>query len=304
VASASLGAGGKRVTLTTSQQQMGTSYVVNVSNVTDATSQKSKIAAAQLPYFSNFFVNSGFEIPTIASGQWPWYDAPSGIAGQGWTFVYPSGVATNNVLGNANAPEGAQAAFVGNGGSISQSIQLTAGTYKVVFMAAARAAGNGSFIVLFDGQAIDTITPPNSGKYIAYATGAIDVPAGTHTFTFSGNSGDSPFIDDVSLEIVTPVHVDVAGKTFIASAVAYPNPFNPSVTFDCYSVKGMKVSVRIFDVAGKCVSMLESASKKPGMHRLVWNGKDTKGKTGASGVYIARVSVDGKGFVRKLMMTR
>ena len=77
----------------------------------------------------------GFELPNVGSG---YLIDPTGSP---WTFSGPSGVAGNNspvTSGNPNAPQGTQVAFAQNGGTISQAVSFTAGTYTISFDAAQR----------------------------------------------------------------------------------------------------------------------------------------------------------------------
>ena len=59
--------------------------------------------------------------------------------------------------GNANAPNGAQVAFIKNNGSISQSVYFDAGTYNISFLATQRAnyqTQNQQIEVLVDGTQV------------------------------------------------------------------------------------------------------------------------------------------------------
>src|SRR5581483_11696633 len=128
------------------------------------------------------------------------YD-PSGVA---WEFNPSSGVAGNGsgfTSGNPNAPEGTQVGFLQMHGSISQSVNFSAGTYTIDFDAAQRGnyqASSQTFEVLVDGNVVGTFTPVGTG-YTSQATNAFTVSAGSHTIEFLGlnpNGGDNTaFID-------------------------------------------------------------------------------------------------------------
>ncbi len=147
--------------------------------------------------------DGGFETPNVGSGGSAYRYNPTGSA---WTFTGTSGLTGNNsgfTSGNPNAPQGSQAAFVQMTGSVSQTLNLAAGTYTVSFSAAQRANYQNSFQtvrVLIDGVAVGTITPSGT-SYATYSTGAFTVAAGSHTLTFVGlnpNGGDNTvFLDQV-----------------------------------------------------------------------------------------------------------
>jgi len=70
-----------------------------------------------------------------------------------------------------------------------------------------------------------------------------------------------------------------------AAHPAYPNPFNPSTSIAFELPRGMQVSLRIFDVAGRLVRELVREELGAGLHRVTWNGADQAGLRQPSGVY-------------------
>jgi hypothetical protein len=71
---------------------------------------------------------------------------------------------------------------------------------------------------------------------------------------------------------------------------AYPNPFESAVGFRLYLDREAELEVTIYDLAGRAVRTLGRRGA-PGEHVLVWDGTDDRGKTVASGVYLARYRV-------------
>ncbi len=65
---------------------------------------------------------------------------------------------------------------------------------------------------------------------------------------------------------------------------AYPNPFNPSVTLDYYLTKDAQTTLRIYDIGGLLVDVLENTYKHKGAYSIKWQ-PDNLG----SGVYIVRL---------------
>jgi enediyne biosynthesis protein E4 len=70
---------------------------------------------------------------------------------------------------------------------------------------------------------------------------------------------------------------------------AYPNPFNPSTNIRFAVPKSDRVSVRIYDVAGRLVKVLVDEQRAAGEHSVVWRGRDRNDRTVAAGVYFVRL---------------
>ncbi len=69
----------------------------------------------------------------------------------------------------------------------------------------------------------------------------------------------------------------------------YPNPFNPETTIKFSLPDAQDVKLEIFNIKGQRVRVLLSESMGAGVHSVVWNGKDSGGRTVSSGTYFYRV---------------
>jgi hypothetical protein len=69
-----------------------------------------------------------------------------------------------------------------------------------------------------------------------------------------------------------------------------PNPFNP-ITMISYDVPagGARVSISIYDIAGRRVRTLLDEQRPAGVFSVQWNGEDDRGQRVASGVYFYRM---------------
>ena len=75
-----------------------------------------------------------------------------------------------------------------------------------------------------------------------------------------------------------------------------PNPFRLSTTFN-YSVPGersQKVSIQIYNVAGRLIRTLVSQTLSPGRYEIGWDGRDSNGGQASRGVYFVRGALDGQ----------
>jgi hypothetical protein len=107
-------------------------------------------------------------------------------------------------------------------------------------------------------------------------------------------------------EISRPV-TGVGAPPLAARAVLrqnYPNPFNPAtvVTFDL-AARG-RVRIEIYDVLGRRVATMADRVFEAGRHRLTWDGRDSRGRAAASGLYICRLDTGTEQDSKKMVLAR
>ena len=81
---------------------------------------------------------------------------------------------------------------------------------------------------------------------------------------------------------------------------ARPNPFNSTVTFDYKVPVECDIEIAIFDILGNKIRILFDGTRGSGLHSEVWDGKDDKGRTVASGTYLYRLKADDYEETRKM----
>jgi hypothetical protein len=84
----------------------------------------------------------------------------------------------------------------------------------------------------------------------------------------------------------------------------YPNPFNPSTTFSFGLPTKTKVDLTIYNIKGQRVTTLVSSSLDKGMHRVVWEGTDSNGKSVSSGVYFYKLKTSDKCVIKKCLLLK
>jgi hypothetical protein len=132
------------------------------------------------------------------------------VAGVGWNFTGAGIQANGSAWGAPSAPNGTQAAFIQQTGSVTQSVTLPyQGIYAVTFDAAQRSGNSENLSVTVGGQATSggaSITPASSSSYTQYTVLTPSLNAGTYNLGFNGlNSagGDnSAFVDAVGVQYV------------------------------------------------------------------------------------------------------
>ena len=71
---------------------------------------------------------------------------------------------------------------------------------------------------------------------------------------------------------------------------AAPNPFNPTTRIRFDLPQPTRVSLDVFNLAGRKVDTLHRATLLPaGSHEVIWDARDGSGRTLASGVYVCRL---------------
>jgi hypothetical protein len=84
----------------------------------------------------------------------------------------------------------------------------------------------------------------------------------------------------------------------------YPNPFNPSTTISFSVARSSDVTLSIFDVRGGLVKTLLRGRREAGVHRVPWDGTDSRGSRVASGVYFYRLTAGSFRETRKMVLLR
>ncbi len=83
-----------------------------------------------------------------------------------------------------------------------------------------------------------------------------------------------------------------------------PNPFNAQTFIGYYLPAWAEVSLTIFNLLGQPVRTLVTGEQPAGVHRVVWDGLDDRGRPVASGVYVYRLKAGRHGAVRRMVVLR
>jgi len=83
-----------------------------------------------------------------------------------------------------------------------------------------------------------------------------------------------------------------------------PNPFNP-VTTVTYGVPAeSRVSLKVYNVAGREVRVLVDDRIEAGYHTVTWDGRDDRGNEVSSGVYFCRMEAEGHEASAKMVLLK
>jgi hypothetical protein len=84
----------------------------------------------------------------------------------------------------------------------------------------------------------------------------------------------------------------------------FPNPFNPTTTIP-FSLPTMEaVRLDIYNVLGQKIRSLVDESRPAGSYRVIWDGRDERGRLMSTGVYFARLLAAGHVKCRKMLLLK
>jgi hypothetical protein len=99
-------------------------------------------------------------------------------------------------------------------------------------------------------------------------------------------------IDDVEIWAFSAATSGVEGEAIVGRPTVlanFPNPFNPKTTIAYELPEAGHVALRVYDVAGRLVRVLDDAEREAGPHSVAWDGTDDAGVGVGSGVYFCRL---------------
>jgi hypothetical protein len=118
----------------------------------------------------------------------------------------------------------------------------------------------------------------------------------------AGTFGRSIFT--VSIPEATPVADQVVLADVGRVLPAFPNPTSGGTTLAWELARTGEVSVQVFSVRGRRI-FTTTGNMSAGAGSLFWDGRDHRGRPAAAGIYLVRVSVDGRILGRsRVVLTR
>jgi hypothetical protein len=84
----------------------------------------------------------------------------------------------------------------------------------------------------------------------------------------------------------------------------HPNPFNLETQISFDLPVNSKVSLKIYNLTGQLVRTIIDRDMEAGQHKVVWDGKNQKGETVASGIYFYRLEAGDYVSVKKMGLVK
>ena len=125
--------------------------------------------------------------------------------------------------------------------------------------------------------------------------GARTLVAGTH--------GRSSYRIDLDAVVGAPLAATPSGSALVLEAPR-PNPSTSAVRLAFTLPRESRVSLAVYDVAGRRVRELLSEVRAAGRHEVTWDGRDASGRAASAGVYFARLEAGGEARATRITRTR
>ena len=84
----------------------------------------------------------------------------------------------------------------------------------------------------------------------------------------------------------------------------YPNPFNPQTRISFVMPSTGRAKLTVFDIRGGKVANVFDGVLEAGPHNLTWDGKDSSGRSVATGIYLYRLEACNSELSRKMLLLR
>ncbi|RKZ15062.1 hypothetical protein DRQ50_08045 [bacterium] len=108
--------------------------------------------------------------------------------------------------------------------------------------------------------------------------------------------------------LLSPVSISAVDLENTPSVTAltgiHPNPFNPRASIRFTVHEPQRVTVAVYDLAGRRVAVLTDEVWQTGSHDLVWEGRNAAGREMASGVYLVDFRAGNVANTTKVMLVR
>jgi hypothetical protein len=179
-------------------------------------------------------------------------------------------------------------------------------------------------VEIVDGEADVLVTVTSGGAAVGGATVCAATADGTvYEVAETGPAGTVNMLvsadDPCALEVTAtaPNRIPTAGSVAVIEGTGvdggigatalrrnFPNPFNPSTALAFSVGERSNVTIGVYDVAGRLVSLLVDSEFGPGRFSVRWDGRDDAGRHVASGTYFARMSAGSRVFERKMTLIK
>jgi hypothetical protein len=119
-----------------------------------------------------------------------------------------------------------------------------------------------------------------------------------------GRLGDTAFVYDLNTPTDAGSDPDNSLPASFVLDQNYPNPFNPTTTISFSLPEASDITLAVYNILGRRVTMLADGSFPAGTHMVSWGGRDDRGKAAASGIYLYRLQTDEFSLSRKMLLLK
>ncbi len=179
------------------------------------------------------------------------------------------------------------------GVSLPPDNSLTLDSAGNIYMACSLASsegGSGYQVVKYNsnGNLLWNVVYPGSGPGVFYSTD-IAVDRSGNVFVTGEASGNAYDFLTIRINQTSGVIQNISGlPAYFSLSQNYPNPFNPTTKISYSLKKSANIELRLFDVNGKLLKILESGNRHVGSNSINLSSENL-----ASGIYFYSLFADG-----------
>ncbi|MBA7582920.1 hypothetical protein ES708_24858 [subsurface metagenome] len=127
---------------------------------------------------------------------------------------------------------------------------------------------------------------------------------GLHNITNNPANDYSPSWSPVLEKEPTIVEETVEVPEQVLLKTPYPNPFNPTTTIEFILPGEGFVDLVIYNIMGQKIRELVAEKMTPGVHSVVWDGKDDAGMAVSSGIYLLRLKAGNAVETKRMLLMK
>ncbi len=111
-------------------------------------------------------------------------------------------------------------------------------------------------------------------------------------------------IDNSELEFTMDTTSGTLTPRVFALNANYPNPFNPMTKISFSLPETQDVKLAVYSIDGRKVATLVNETRGPGLHEVVWTGRNDDGQSVSSGMYFYRIDAGPYSQVHKMTLMK
>jgi len=124
------------------------------------------------------------------------------------------------------------------------------------------------------------------------------------SFQYGGWNLDEIRITGISTTAVATDVATPAPRPALVLAPSIPNPVASTTLLRFELARAGRTELAVFDVGGRHVRTLVDGELGPGLHKAVWDARDSEGRLQGSGIYFYRLTSAGKTVTQRLTLLR
>ncbi|MBF8295706.1 MAG: hypothetical protein HW389_2251 [Bacteroidetes bacterium] len=163
-------------------------------------------------------------------------------------------------------------------------------------------------ITWYNGQTLVWFKPSQPFQYGTWYTYRIDGTARTTSGGPLDGNGDGTGGDAYSVTFRTEQSVtsvrDAGALRAFALYQNFPNPFNPTTVISYQIIDQDVVTLKVFDLLGREVVTLVDGVQAAGQHVVRWDGRNYRGESVSSGVYLYQLRARSSVLTREMVLLK